>query len=74
MQSFGTNDAHVPDVETEPRKITVCRVEDLPSGAFRTIALSDSRELALYNVHGEFYATDNFCPHKGAPLAAGPRN
>ena len=71
MQSFDTNNAQAPDLETEPRKITVCRVNELLSGSCRTIDLSDGRELALYNVHGEFYATDNFCPHKGAPLAAG---
>lgn len=71
MQSFDTNDAHAPEVETGSRKSTVCRVEELPAGSCRTIDLSDGRELALYNVHGEFYATDNFCPHKGAPLAAG---
>ena len=34
-------------------------------------SLPEGRELALYNVNGEFYATENFCPHKGAPLAAG---
>ena len=71
MQSFDTNNAHAPDVETGSRKITVCRVEELPAGSCRKIDLSDRRELALYHVHGEFYATDNFCPHKGAPLAAG---
>ena len=70
MQSFDTNDASAPELKAT-RQITVCRVEDLPSGSSRTIDLSDRRELALYNVHGEFYATDNFCPHKGAPLAAG---
>ena len=71
MQSFDTNDALAPDVEAAARKIPVCRVEELPSGSCRTIDLPDKRALALYNVHGEFYATDNFCPHKGAPLAAG---
>lgn len=71
MQSFDTNNAPAPDVATGSRKITVCRVEELPSGSCKTVDLSDTRELALYNVHGEFYATDNFCPHKGAPLAAG---
>ena len=60
MQSFDTDD----------RQITVCPADDLPSGSCRTIVLSDNRELALYNVNGEFYATDNFCPHKGALLAA----
>src|SRR5918995_2317776 len=71
MQSFDTNDARAFDVASGSRKITVCRVTELPAGSCRTIDLSDGRELALYNVHGEFYATDNFCPHKGASLAAG---
>ena len=71
MQSFDTNDPRALQVETVIRKVTVCRVDELPSGSCRTVDLSDNRELALYNVNGEFYATDNFCPHKGAPLAAG---
>lgn len=71
MQSFDTNDPHASALEPGPRKITVCHVEELPAGSCRTVDLPDRRELALYNVHGEFYATDNFCPHKGAPLAAG---
>ena len=71
MQSFDTNDADVPGTEPGSQKIPVCRVEELPAGSSRTIDLSDRRELALYNVYGEFYATGNSCPHKGAPLAAG---
>jgi nitrite reductase/ring-hydroxylating ferredoxin subunit len=35
------------------------------------IELPEGRELALYNVDGEFFATENFCPHKGARLAGG---
>jgi nitrite reductase/ring-hydroxylating ferredoxin subunit len=47
------------------------RVEDLPHGNSKTIDLPEGRELALFNVNGEFYATENFCPHKGAPLSNG---
>jgi nitrite reductase/ring-hydroxylating ferredoxin subunit len=47
------------------------RVEDYPVGSCNTVALPEGRELTLYNVNGEFYATENFCPHKGAPLASG---
>jgi 3-phenylpropionate/trans-cinnamate dioxygenase ferredoxin subunit len=47
------------------------RVEHLPQGSCKTIELPAGRELALYNVNGEFYATENFCPHKGAPLSSG---
>jgi nitrite reductase/ring-hydroxylating ferredoxin subunit len=28
-------------------------------------------ELAVFNVNGEFYAIENSCPHKGAPLSEG---
>jgi len=44
---------------------------DLPAGTSRTIQLSAGREIALYNVNGEFYASENLCPHQGAPLAEG---
>jgi len=53
------------------RLVTVGRVEDLPAGRGATIELEGGKELALYNVSGEFYAIENFCPHRGAPLADG---
>jgi nitrite reductase/ring-hydroxylating ferredoxin subunit len=46
-------------------------VEDLPPGRGATVELIDGTELALYNVGGELFAIENFCPHKGAPLADG---
>ena len=56
---------------SEGQTIIAGRIEDLPPGRCATIDLSDGRELALYNVGGEFYATDNSCPHHGAQLAEG---
>ena len=53
------------------QKIVVGRVEDVPEGRGATVELLDGTELALYNVGGEFFAIENFCPHKGAPLADG---
>jgi nitrite reductase/ring-hydroxylating ferredoxin subunit len=47
------------------------RVEDLQPGRCTTVALADGNELAVYNVDGEFFATENSCPHHGAPLAEG---
>jgi nitrite reductase/ring-hydroxylating ferredoxin subunit len=44
---------------------------DLLPGACTSIELPDGNELAVYNVDGEFYATENFCPHKGARLTDG---
>lgn len=71
MQSFDTD----TDGGQKPLKtgetITVGRAEDIRPGQIVTVELSDGRELALCNVDGEFHATENFCPHKGAPLAEG---
>jgi len=51
--------------------VTVGRVRDVPEGRGATVELLDGSELALYNVAGKFYAIENFCPHRGAPLADG---
>ncbi len=55
----------------EGKLVTVGRVEDVPEGRGATVELHGGRELALYHVGGRFYAIENFCPHKGAPLADG---
>ncbi|HEX8709652.1 MAG TPA: non-heme iron oxygenase ferredoxin subunit [Pyrinomonadaceae bacterium] len=57
--------------ERTGEKVRVGRVEDVPPGRGATVELLNGTELALYNVGGEFYAIENFCPHKGAPLADG---
>ncbi len=44
---------------------------DLPPGACTSLELPDGNELAVYNIDGEFYATENYCPHKGARLTDG---
>ena len=54
-----------------PRTVVAGRLEDLPLGSRKTVELPDEREIALYNINGEFYAIQNWCPHKGAPLSEG---
>jgi 3-phenylpropionate/trans-cinnamate dioxygenase ferredoxin subunit len=71
MQSFDTHESQVEEPQQAAKTVSAGRVEDFPEGTCKTIELSPERELALYRVNGEFYATENFCPHKGAPLAAG---
>lgn len=44
---------------------------DVPPGRGATVELADGTELALYNIEGKFYAIENSCPHRGAPLADG---
>ncbi len=49
--------------------VTVGKAESVPPGRGATVKLKDGSEVALYNINGEFHAIENFCPHKGYPLA-----
>ena len=49
--------------------ITVGKAESVPPGRGATVKLKDGTELALFNIGGTFHAIENFCPHKGYPLA-----
>lgn len=71
MQSFDTepNDTSAP--ATGEQTVTIAEQQTIPPGAAATVDLPDGDQLALFNVDGEFYAINNFCPHKGAPLAEG---
>lgn len=60
MQSFDTRQTFI-----------VGRIEDLRPGGSVSFELPDGNELAVYNVDGEFYAIENSCPHRGAPLSEG---
>jgi nitrite reductase/ring-hydroxylating ferredoxin subunit len=71
MQSINTHKTDSDQSFEDRKAFDAGRVEDLPDGSCKTIELPAGRELALYHVDGEFYATENFCPHKGAPLAEG---
>lgn len=71
MQSFNTktNDGLPPAGPTQT--LVVGGIDDLRPGACVRFELPDGDELAVYNVNGEYYATGNFCPHKGASLSEG---
>jgi nitrite reductase/ring-hydroxylating ferredoxin subunit len=73
MESFNPKpeDSALPASPSTRQRIVAGRVEDLPPGRSLTVALADGNELAVYNVDGEFFATENSCPHHGAPLADG---
>jgi 3-phenylpropionate/trans-cinnamate dioxygenase ferredoxin component len=71
MQSFGTEDDDTPNSTETERVFSVCAVDALPPGAVRRFALPNGDELAIYNIDGEYYATDNSCPHLGAALSEG---
>ena len=71
MQSFHTKTPESGKPAETPQTVTVGHVEDVTPGQCVTVDLSNGRQLALYNVNGDFHATSNFCPHKGAPLSEG---
>jgi nitrite reductase (NADH) small subunit len=50
--------------------VRVARAADVPEGQARVFEV-DGHTVAVYNVSGAFYATDNACPHRGGPLGDG---
>jgi len=71
MQSFDTDPPGNPEPSERSLTFPVCFATALPPGTCRRFALPNGEELAIYNVNGEYYATDNFCPHRGAALSDG---
>ena len=51
--------------------IHVAAISDVPMGEAKAIRLGEGRSIALFNVDGRIYATDNQCPHMGYPLTRG---
>lgn len=49
---------------------TIARVGEIPEGQGRVFEL-DGRMIAVYLSQGTYYATDDACPHAGAPLSDG---
>ena len=53
-----------------PDFVKVANTSDLAPGKAMTVVVN-GKDIALYNVGGEFYATDNTCLHQGGPLGEG---
>ena len=53
-----------------PEWIDVCREEELPPGAMRTVEVGDD-ELMVVNCNGELFAMEDRCSHDDGPLAEG---
>jgi nitrite reductase/ring-hydroxylating ferredoxin subunit len=51
--------------------VHVAALPDVPAGESKAIKLPEGRSVALFNVDGRIYATDNQCPHMGYPLTRG---
>jgi 3-phenylpropionate/trans-cinnamate dioxygenase ferredoxin component len=51
-------------------KISGLRAADVPAGTCRK-AYVNGKEIAVFNVGGQFYATQSNCTHAGGPLCDG---
>jgi len=51
--------------------IPIASVSDVQQGEAKAIRVGEGRSIALFNVDGRIYATDNQCPHMGYPLTRG---
>ena len=51
--------------------VRVAAASDVPAGEARAVRLPEGRSIALFNVDGRIWATDNQCPHMGYPLTRG---
>ncbi len=50
--------------------VGVCSTGELEPGRCRVV-VAGGRQIALFNVNGNFFATDNTCAHRGGPLGEG---
>lgn len=50
--------------------IKVASVSEIIDGAGKTVEVG-GRQIALFKVHGKYYAIDNTCAHRGGPLGEG---
>ena len=50
--------------------VQVARTTEIESGRARLVEVK-GKQIALFNVDGQFFALDNRCTHRGGPLAEG---
>ena len=53
-----------------PEFVEAARVDQMPPGTGTTIKVAD-KEIAVFNVDGNFYAIGDSCPQAGASLGSG---
>ena len=49
----------------------LCKKADVPENSVIRVAVAGRRPVAVYNLDGEFYATDDRCSHGDALLSSG---
>lgn len=53
-----------------PDRVKVATLDQIPADTGRFVEVN-GREIALFRIGGNVYATTNICPHQGGPLAEG---
>jgi nitrite reductase/ring-hydroxylating ferredoxin subunit len=48
----------------------VAKTSEIPQGKSKRVTVK-GRDIGVFNVHGEFFAFANRCPHQGGPLCSG---
>jgi nitrite reductase/ring-hydroxylating ferredoxin subunit/hemoglobin-like flavoprotein len=56
--------------EVKPMQDNEFKISDVPPGTMKCVE-TDDRTIAVFNVAGQFYATQNECPHAEGPLCEG---
>lgn len=52
------------------QRIAVGPAADIPVGGNKLVTVG-KKDVAVFNVNGEFFAIDDLCPHMGASLSGG---
>jgi len=55
-----------------PQRYVVARVGDIPTNGSKAATVA-GREIAIFDLGGEYFALANRCPHEGGPLCQGRR-
>ena len=50
--------------------VRVAHISELKPGQGKAVKVNN-KDIALFNVKGQYYAVDDYCTHKGAPLSQG---
>ena len=58
-------------MSAKPEFVKLAALSDIPDGGSRAVDAPDGRNVALFNVAGKVFATNNQCPHMGYPLTRG---
>ena len=59
-----------PAARREREKHVVATLAEMPPGTRKLVTIGQ-REIAVFNIHGEFFAVLDRCPHQGGSLCKG---